>query len=81
MGWSGWSKDSLGPGEVNTKESVTSDGTRESHTMRTADNAKTGSRDDHSHVVVRETSDGTTSAHGHGIRGGERTSGSDSSGK
>jgi len=71
MGWSDWFKDSSGPGEVKEKHESTSE--REStHYLRTEDNAKSGSRNDHSHVVVHHNSDGSSSAHGHGIRGGRR---------
>lgn len=71
MGWSGWTKDSTGPGEVNEKTVDRDDGSRDHHVMRTEDNSREGSRSDHSHVVVNERSDGSRSAHGHGIKEGK----------
>ncbi len=71
MGWGPWSSDSSGGGE--TREKTESSGGRtESHTLRTEDNAKEGSRNDHSHVIVTEHESGRTTAHGHGIFGGRR---------
>ncbi|HRH22529.1 MAG TPA: hypothetical protein PLB51_00855 [Candidatus Paceibacterota bacterium] len=72
MGWGNWFRDPTGPGEVKEKVEKHQDGSRTSHTLRTEDNAKVGSRNDHSHVIVHERSDGTKSAHGHGIRGGSK---------
>lgn len=71
MGWSDWFKDSSG-GEVTTKTTQESNGTTKTEWLRTSDNAKTGSRDDHSHVVVRESADGRKTSSGHGIRGSTR---------
>ena len=71
MGWLGWLKDSTGPGEVNEKTTRNSDGSTRTEYLRTEDNSRTGSRDDHSHVTVNTDSSGhTTSAGGHGISGG-----------
>jgi hypothetical protein len=73
MPWSGWVKDPSGPGDVNTKTTSTSSGGSRTEHLRTEDNAKTGSRDDHSHVTINTDSSGhTTSAGGHGIREGSR---------
>lgn len=73
MGWTDWFKDPTGPGEVSEKSTSTSDGGSQTHYLRTEDDAKSGSRDDHSHVIVNTDSSGhTTSAHGHGISGGDR---------
>lgn len=71
MKWSGWRSDPSGPGQVNTKSEHRPTHS-ESHTLRTADHAKAGSRNDHSHVVVHHNANGRSSAHGHGIRGGTR---------
>lgn len=73
MGWSDWFKDSSGSGEVKEKTERHSDGGSTHHTMRTEDDAKSGDKNDHSHIIVNERSDGSTkSAHAHGIRGGTR---------
>lgn len=69
--WSGWFSDSSG-GEVKEKVSKDAHGSIKTEYLRTKDNAKIGSRRDHSHVVVRESSSGRKSASGHGIRGGSR---------
>lgn len=72
MGWTDWFKDPTGPGEVAEKSSSTSSGGTRTEYLRTEDNARTGSKSDHSHVVVeRDASGHTTSASGHGIRGGD----------
>ncbi len=67
MGWGKWFSDVFGGGEVREKRDGGS-----THYLRTSDNAKTGSRNDHSHVVVTSKPSGHTSAHARGIRGGER---------
>lgn len=71
MGWTGWSKDSSG-GETNEKVTSDKSGGTKTEFLRTEDNAKTGSRNDHSHVVVRENANGNKTASGHGIFGGKR---------
>jgi hypothetical protein len=71
MGWFGWGSDSSG-GEVNEKVDSDSAGNTKTEYLRTEDNAKEGSRNDHSHIVVRESSSGSKSASGHGIFGGRR---------
>ncbi|MBI5139151.1 hypothetical protein HZA26_00870 [Candidatus Nomurabacteria bacterium] len=71
MGWSDWFKDSSG-GEVSEKVTKDSSGGTKTDYLRTEDNAKSGSHKDHSHVVVREKSDGTKTASSHGIRGGRQ---------
>jgi len=70
MGWSDWSKDSTG-GMTSGKVSRENNTTKTEY-MRTEDNAKVGSKDDHSHVVVRVNDNGRTTASGHGIFGGRR---------
>lgn len=70
--WSDWFNDQTGPGEVSQKTETGSDNSKTEHYLRTEDNAKSGSRNDHSHVVVHEKSDGSKTAHGHGIFGGKR---------
>lgn len=72
MGWSNWFSDPTGPGDVKEKTTSDADGTKSDHWLRTSDNAKEGSRNDHSHVIVTEKPGGSKSAHGHGIRGGKR---------
>lgn len=73
MGWGDWFSDTTGPGEVVEKVDTKPDGSTTTHTLRTEDNAKSGSRDDHSHVIVNTDDSGKTiSAHGHGIFGGRR---------
>ena len=68
MGWSGWFSDSTGPGEVNEKSSGS-----DTHYLRTEDNAKSGSKSDHSHVMVREHSSGRSTGHGfHSFFGGKK---------
>jgi len=68
MGWFGWSKDSSG-GETNVKVEKHSDGATDTHYIRTSDNTRTGDKDNHSHSMVRERSDGGKSGHGfHGIK-------------
>jgi len=71
MGWSDWFSDSSG-GKVSEKVSTDSHGNTKTEYLRTEDNAKSGSKNDHSHVVVRESANGSKSASGHGIRGGSR---------
>lgn len=67
-----WKDDPTGPGKVTEKTVSHADGTTEKHTLRTEDNAKTGDKNDHSHVIETEHPSGRSTAHGHGIRGGER---------
>jgi hypothetical protein len=70
MGWTGWFKDDTG-GDSNEK--ITTDsGYTKTEILRTEDNAKVGSRNDHSHVIIREKPDGSKTASGHGIFGGKR---------
>jgi hypothetical protein len=68
MSWSDWCKDSSG-GKVSEKVEKSSDGSKDTHYIRTSDDTRSGSKDNHSHVMVREKADGSSTAHGfHGIR-------------
>lgn len=72
MSWTDWFNDPSGPGEVNEKTSQSSDGSKTTEYLRTEDDAKSGSRKEHSHVIHTEHSSGRSTAHGHGIFGGRR---------
>lgn len=66
MGWSDWFNDDSG-GQVKEKV-VESESSKDTHFLRTEDHTRTGDRENHSHVMVRENSSGTKTAHAfHGI--------------
>lgn len=58
-----WEKDPTGPGEVKTTVRETPD-RKETHYLRTEDNAAKGSKEDHSHSAVFEKPDGRKTGHG-----------------
>lgn len=67
MGWLDWFNDSSG-GETSSKIEKNSNGSKDTHYIRTKDNTREGDKDNHSHVMIREDSDGSKTAHGfHGI--------------
>lgn len=60
MGWFGWIIDKATGVSTNTKVEHGSDGSKVTHHLTTAGG---GSRSNHSHVVVKERSDGRKVAH------------------